>query len=93
MLVEKFGRKPVPKNITTAIDRWNKHQSQIEVKKQILICVDSAEILDKVQKSPAKQYIIERLNPTTAIVSSDNLHRLENALSKLGYFADIWHEV
>ena len=92
-LVEKYGRKPIPKNIPTAIDRWNKHQSQIQVKEQILLRVDSAEILDKVQKSPAKQYIIERLNPTTAIVSSDNLHRLEDVLVKLGFFADIWHEV
>lgn len=92
-LIEKYGRKPVPKNITIALDRWNKHQSQIKVKKQILIHVNSAEILDKVQNSPAKQYIIERLNPTTAIVSSDNLHRLEDALIELGFFADIWHEV
>ncbi|MDO9547065.1 MAG: helicase-associated domain-containing protein [Pelolinea sp.] len=92
-LFEKYGKKPVPKNLFIALDRWNKGQLQIELKDQILIRVDSAEILDKIQKSPAKQYIIERLNPTTAIVSSDNLNRLEDAIIKLGYFADIWHEV
>jgi len=92
-LVEKHGKKPVPKNIIVAIDRWKKHQTQVEVKDQIIIHTASAGILDQVQKSTAKQYIIERLNPTTAIISSKNLHRFEDALTKLGYFPEIGQDV
>jgi hypothetical protein len=92
-LVEKYGKKPIPSNIITAIVRWKKQQAQIKVKDQTLIHTASAEILDAIQNSPADKYVIERLNETAAIISSKNLHRLEKALIHLGYFSDIYQDV
>jgi hypothetical protein len=92
-LIEKYGKKPIPSNILTAIDRWQKQQTQIEIKDQKLIHTASAEILDAIHNSPADKYMIERLNDTAAIVSAKNLHRLEEELVKMGYFSEICPDV
>jgi len=93
ILIEKYGKKPIPHNILTAIGRWSQQESQIEIKHEVLIHTASAEILDAIQNSPAKEYVIEKLNATTAIISSKNLHRLDEELIRLGYFSGIWHDV
>jgi hypothetical protein len=92
-LVEKYGKTPIPTNILTAIDRWRNQQTEIEIQSQTLIQTASAETLDAIQNSSVDKYILERLNATTAIVSSKNLHRLEEALIEMGYFSEISPDV
>ena len=92
-LFEKYTKKPVPKNIFTALTRWNKKQSQIKLEKKFIIRVSSSGILDLIEKSSIKQYIRERVNATTAIVAPNDIHRLEDALIEMGYFAEILREV
>ena len=92
-LFEKNAKKPIPRNILTALDKWDKNQSQIHLERLILIQVDSPDILDQIEKSPAKRYINERINATTATTSPNNIHRLEDALIEMGYFAEILQEV
>jgi len=93
ILFKKYAKKPIPRNILAALDRWNKDQSQIRLEKQIIIQVDSPDILDQIEKSPGKRYISERINATTAIISPNNLYRLEDTLMEMGYFAEILQEV
>ena len=93
MLFQKSAKKPIPRNILVALDRWDKKQSQINLGKHILIRVVSPDILDQIEKSSAKRYIRERLNGTTAVTTPDDIRRLEDALIEMGYFADISHEV
>ncbi len=93
MLFQKSAKKPIPGNILAALDRWDKKQSQINLRKHILIRVVSPDILDQIEKSSAKQYIRERLNETTAVTTPKDIRRLEDALIEMGYFADISHEV
>jgi len=93
ILFQKYAKKPIPRNIIAALNRWDKNQSQISLERQIIIQVDSPDILDQIEKSPAKRYIIERINATSAVTSPNNIHRLENALMEMGYFAEISQEV
>jgi hypothetical protein len=93
ILFKKNAKKPIPRNILAALDRWDKNQSQIHLERLILIQVDSPDILDQIEKSPAKRYISERINATIATTSPTNLHRLEDALMEMGYFAEILQEV
>ena len=93
ILFQKYAVKPIPGNILTALDRWSKNQSQISLERQIIVQVDSPDILDQIEKSPVKRYISERINATTAITSPKNIRRLENALMEMGYFAEILQEV
>ena len=92
-LFQKYAKKPIPKNILVALNRWDKKQSQIQLGKHILIRVVSSDILDQIEKSSAKRYIRERINATTAVTTPKDIHRLEDALIEMGYFAEISHEV
>ena len=92
-IIEKYGKKPIPKNILAAIENWNKDQPQISIKPHVMIRVDSEKIMEKIIASAANQYITERLNPTTAIVASNQIRQLEDTLVKMGIFPEIWHEV
>ena len=93
MLFKKSAKKPIPRNILVALDRWDKKQSQINLEKHILIRVVSPDILDQIEKSSAKRYIRGRLNETTAVTTPNDIRRLEEVLIEMGYFADISHEV
>ena len=93
ILFKKNAKKPIPRNILAALDRWDKNQSQIHLEKLIFIQVDSPDILDQIEKSPAKRYLSERINATIATTSPNNIHRLEDALMEMGYFAEILLEV
>ena len=93
MLFKKSAKKPIPRNILVALDRWDKKQSQINLEKHILIRVVSPDILDQIEESSAKRYIRGRLNETTAVTTPNDIRRLEDMLIEMGYFADISHEV
>jgi hypothetical protein len=89
ILFQKYAKKPIPRNILLALDRWNKKQSQINIGEHILLRVVSPDILDKIEKSSAKRYISERVNTTTAVTTPNDIRRLEDALIEMGYFTDI----
>ena len=93
MLFKKYAKKPIPRNILVALNRWDKKQSRIHLGNHILIRVASPDILDQIEKSSAKQYISERISATTAVTTPNDIQRLENALIEMGYFTDISHEV
>jgi hypothetical protein len=93
MLFQKYAKKPIPRNILVALNRWDKKQSQIHLGKHILIRVASPDILDQIEKSSAKRFISERINATTAFTTPNDIHRLEDALIEMGYFTDLSHEV
>ena len=93
ILLQKYAKKPIPRNILAALDRWDKKQSQINLEKHILLRVVSPGILDQIEKSSAKRFISERINATTAVITPNDIQRLEDALIEMGYFTDIVNEV
>ncbi|MCD6356653.1 MAG: helicase-associated domain-containing protein [Anaerolineaceae bacterium] len=92
-LLMSHAKKPIPTNIFTAIDRWGKKDNHLSIEKHTLFKVSSKKILDQIENSPAKRYLIERINRTTAIILSKDTERFKDALIELGYFADISQEV
>jgi len=92
-IIQKYGRKPIPVNITKALERWEKYHREAGIEKDVLIKVTSPEILDKLMASQAKKYIRSRLNPQTALVDSSGISYLNIALLEIGVFSEIELEV
>lgn len=92
-LFRKSAKKPIPRNILTALDKWEKKQSQVNLERQTIIRVASPDILDQIENSSAKRYISKRIDATIAVTSPKNIHRLEEAILEMGFFADILQEV
>lgn len=92
-IIKKYARKPVPKNILIALDRWENFKLEAEIRQDILMSVQSPEILDQIMASTAKKFIRARLNPQTALVEEEGIPYINAALMELGIFAGIWPQV
>jgi len=92
-LILSHAKKPIPENILKAIERWETKNSTIIIEPQMLLRVPTKEILDRLIDSRAKQYIIEQLNDTHAIVRVKDIHRLRETLIEMGYFSGSIGEV
>ena len=88
-LLQKYARKPLPEHILTALKRWEKDSLEVKISRQVLIRVNSAKIMDSLLVSPAKAYILERLNPECALVDSKGVPFIQAALLEMGYFVEI----
>ena len=88
-LINKYGKKPLPPNISGALERWKQNELEAVFERTILLRVRSAAILDELMASRAKVYILTRLNETTAIVKNTSMEQLKDALLDAGILADI----
>jgi hypothetical protein len=87
-LLQKYARKPLPGNIITALKQWEKNGLEVGFHPNILIRVKSEKIMDALYNSPAKVYLLERLNPECAIVDRKGIPFIQAALLEMGYFAE-----
>ena len=92
-LINKYGQKPLPPNISKALERWKQNELEAVFEQAILLRVRSAAILDQVMNSRAKDFIIARLNETSAVVKTSAVNQLKNALLDAGILADVKLEV
>ena len=61
-LIKKFGKKPLPPNITGALERWKQNELEAVIEETVLLRVRSKAILDQLMASRAKAHILARLN-------------------------------
>lgn len=79
---------PIPPSLLKALKRFEKQGTQAWLEKATLLRVDTPEIIEALQKSPAARHISDVLNPTTVLVKAGKLEKVRNALAELGYLVD-----
>ena len=87
-LLQKYGRKPVPANIITAIHRWQEHKLEAEIHEACLLEVHSKEIIEKINKTPAAAYILAQINETTIKITKQGIPYIQSALLDFGIFSN-----
>ena len=92
-LINRYARKPVPRNILQALERWEKLGHEAYMKKVIVLKVKSAAILDHLLDSSMKKYVLSRLDPLTAEISTESVPFIKAALIEMGIFAEILPDV
>ena len=93
LIINKYGKKPIPPTIPAALERWKKNNLEAIFEQPVLLRVRSAKILDQLMASRAKRFIQIRLNETSAIVKAGSVEALKDALIDIGILADIKLEV
>ena len=92
-LINRYARKPVPRNILQALERWEKFGQEAQIKKILILKVKTAAILDRLMDSNMKKYILSRLDPITAEISAESVPFIKAALIEMGIFAEILPDV
>ena len=92
-LIQKYGKKPLPPNITGALERWKQNELEAVIEQTVLLRVRSKAVLDQLMASRAKAYILARLNDTSAVVKRNSVSRVKDVLLDLGILADVRLEV
>lgn len=93
VLINKYGKKPVPPTIPAALERWKLNELEAVFEQVVILRVRSAQILDQLMDTRAKTYILTRLNETNAIVKPNAVGQLRDILMDSGILADIRLEV
>ncbi len=92
-LLQKYGqkdaKKPLPKNSLLALERWGETHSQAEIHSAVLLIVPSPEIMKNILSSPQKKYILEKLNPTVAVITRQSIPFIRALLLEMGLLTDI----
>ena len=92
-LINHYARKPVPRNILLALERWESNGQETEINKILVIKVKTAPIMDRLMASNVKKFILGRLNPLTAEITADAAPIIKAALIEMGIFAEISPDV
>lgn len=92
-LLQEYGKKPIPKNLLVAIQRWEKNQIEAQISQPFVVQLKSPKILEALMASPAAPYIIETLNETTARIQPEGIQFIQAALLDMGILSDIRTEV
>ena len=92
-LITRYARKPVPRNILQALERWEKSGQEADIKKILILKVKTAAILDHLLDSNMKKYVLTRLDPITAEISAESVPFIKAALIEMGIFAEILPDV
>jgi hypothetical protein len=92
-LINRFARKPVPRNILQALERWDKFGLETGIKKILILKVKSAAILDRLMDSSIKKHILSRLDPVTAEIAAESVPYIKAGLIEMGIFAEIMPDV
>jgi hypothetical protein len=87
-LLRKYASGPLPPNLLSALERWEKLGTQAHTERPILLRVSSADILAALAKTPAGRHLSETLNPTTAIIRPGGEDAVLRALAEMGYLPE-----
>jgi hypothetical protein len=78
----------LPPGLVQALERWEQNGVQAAIQPVILLRVTSPEVMAAIRKSPANRFLIEELNPMTAIVRPGAETRLADALIQNGFLSN-----
>jgi hypothetical protein len=87
-LLQKTAEQPIPPNLKTLLENWEKHGAESLLTKETLLRVKEPEIISKLQKTPSGKFIKEIITPTIALLNQGTEEKVRQALLELGYFSD-----
>jgi len=88
-LLNNHAKPPLPPTLLKALHHWDKNQLQAKFESTVLLRVTESQILDELEKSRAKRFIQERINPTTMIIKSGGQNAVQQTLIELGYLSEL----
>lgn len=87
-LLRRYAAGPLPPELFTALERWEKFGAQAKIEPSTLLRVKSPEVLEALRKTRSARFLGETLNPTTAIIRPGGEQAVRSALAECGYLAD-----
>jgi hypothetical protein len=88
-LLKKSAKLPIPPSILQALQRWDQFHLQVDFKNSIILRVTETTILDQLEKSRAKRFILERISPTIILIKPGGENVVQQTLTDLGYLSQI----
>jgi len=88
-LLKKHGKQPLPPTLLQALQRWEKDHLQAHFDQAVLLRVTESIILDQLEKSRAKRFLLERISPNLIVIKSGGQNAVQQALIELGYLSEI----
>jgi hypothetical protein len=85
--------KVVPPSLIEALERWEKHGSEVRFEKVVVLRVVSEDILILLRKSRASRFLGESLGPTSVTVNGGAIDKVMGALAELGYLGEVRGEI
>jgi len=92
-ILKKFGKKPLPNNLITAIHRWKNNSTEAVIESAVILVLNSPKALDQLIAMHGSDYVLERLNPTAALIKKDKVFNIQSELIKMGFLTDIKPDV
>lgn len=87
-LQEASGR-PVPASVRRAVERWAENGLEGRLESVVVLRVRDAQILETLQSNPkTRPYVGERLGDLSAIVTTGDWRKLQQATARLGLLLD-----
>ena len=85
---KRNARMPIPPTFYKAITQWKQFHLQAKFETGVLLKVTDASILDELEKSSAKRFLLERVNPTMMLVKPGGEKVIQHTLMEIGYLSD-----
>lgn len=79
----------IPPNILTALDRWEKHGTEVRLQEVTILRLGSPEILQALRISHAARYLGDPLGPTTVIIKPGAGEKVLAIMAEMGYFGEV----
>jgi len=79
----------VPPTLVEALERWDEHGSQANLKQVLVLRLSSPDILKELRASPAARFLGEPLGPTAVIVKPGAREKVLAALAEMGYLGEV----
>ncbi len=87
-LLKRHAAQPIPPDLFTALERWEKFGAQAKLEQAALLRVKSPEVLEALKKTRAARYLGETLNATTVVVRAGGEQAVRDALAACGYLPE-----
>ncbi len=87
-LLRRFSSQSLPPNALQALERWQKHGTQISFQQTVVLRVNHPDVLQALLESRAKRFLGTQLGPTTITVNQGALPKVMDILMQLGYLSD-----
>jgi hypothetical protein len=87
-ILRKYGQEPIPSNIFTALERWEKSGALIQIEDQVIVRFKDAKTFNTLKNSITKNIKIEILNADSVIIPRGDIRKLENFLGEAGYLVE-----
>ena len=87
-LVKKHARTPIPPTFLKALARWGKNHLQVKLQASVLLRVSDPSILDELEKSRTRRFIVERVSPQLMLIKRGGEKVIQRALMEIGYLSE-----